>query len=348
MQDSRPPRRLPHEPFKLPAPRLLTQRPPIRRTRRRWKGAQGPRIDRPGRIGEVSNVVTLTSPSDDRIGDYRALTDVELRTRWEPPNGLFIAEGELIIRRALRAGYQPRSVLIDGKRLDQLADLPLDDAPVYTGDQATLEAITGFHVHRGVLASFHRKPDLTADQLLASANHIAVLEDLNNHTNLGAVFRSAAALGMDAVLLSPSCADPLYRRSVRVSMGEVFAVPYARLEPWPTALTDVRNAGFSILAMTPAADAVPIQRLTERQRRRSALLLGAEGPGLTQAAIDASDTRVVIPMHRGVDSLNVANAAAVAFWELTRHDDAADGGRPERPAGNERVREGDSHIPTDW
>jgi tRNA G18 (ribose-2'-O)-methylase SpoU len=287
-------------------------------------GAPRPGVRPPGTIGVVLNVVTLTSPSDDRIGDYRALTDVELRTRWEPPNGLFIAEGELIIRRALRAGYQLRSVLIDGKRLDQLTDLPLDDIPVYTGDQPILEAITGFHVHRGVLASFHRKTDRTADQLLSSANHIAILENLNNHTNLGAVFRSAAALGMDAVLLSPSCADPLYRRSVRVSMGEVFAVPYARLEPWPTALHNVRKAGFTVLALTPAVDAVPIQRLTEPQRQRSALLLGAEGPGLTQAAMDASDTRVVIPMRRGVDSLNVANAAAVAFWELTRHDAHSD------------------------
>jgi tRNA G18 (ribose-2'-O)-methylase SpoU len=132
------------------------------------------------------------------------------------------------------------------------------------------------------------------------------------------VVRGAAALGMDAVLLSPSCADPLYRRSVRVSMGEVFAVPYARLEPWPAALDTVRAAGFTVLAMTPGHDALPIQRLDREQRRRPALLLGAEGPGLSQAAIDASDQRVTIPMRRGVDSLNVAAAAAVAFWELNR------------------------------
>jgi len=269
----------------------------------------------------VLTVETITDQDDERIGDYRALTDLELRTRWEPPNGLFIAEGELVIRRALRAGYRPRSVLIDAKRVGQLHDVPLGDVPVYAGDQATLEAITGFHVHRGVLASFHRAPDRAAGDVLAAARRIAILEDINNHTNVGALFRSAAALGIDAVLLSPSCADPLYRRSVRVSMGEVFAVPYARLEPWPDALAQVRRAGFTVLALTPAVDAVPIQRLTAAQRDRAALLLGAEGSGLTARALGASDVRTVIPMRRGVDSLNVANAAAVAFWELTRGDE---------------------------
>jgi tRNA G18 (ribose-2'-O)-methylase SpoU len=252
----------------------------------------------------VLTVETITGPGDERIGDYRALTDVELRTRWEPPNGLFIAEGELVLRRALRAGYRLRSVLVDGKRAGQLEDLPLDGVPVYAGDQATLEA--------------DRKPEQAAGDVLASARRIAILEGINNHTNLGALFRSAAGLGMDAVLLSPTCADPLYRRSVRVSMGEVFAVPYARLEPWPEALATVRRAGFTVLALTPAADAVAIQHLTAAQRARPALLLGAEGPGLTAKALDASDARVVIPMRRGVDSLNVANAATVAFYELGR------------------------------
>ena len=264
------------------------------------------------------SATTIIDQDDERIGDYRALTDVELRTRWEPPNGLFIAEGELVIRRALRAGYRPRSVLIDAKRVGQLDDLDLRDVPVYAGDQATLEAITGFHVHRGVLASFHRRPDLTARDVLRTARRVAILEDVNNHTNVGAIFRGAAALGMDAVLLSPSCADPLYRRSVRVSMGEVFAIPYARLEPWPDGLAAVREAGLTLLAMTPAPDAVPIQELTAAQRERTALLLGAEGPGLSAKALDASDVRVVIPMRNGVDSLNVAAAAAVAFWELCR------------------------------
>ncbi|BCJ61435.1 TrmH family RNA methyltransferase [Micromonospora endophytica] len=263
----------------------------------------------------------ITEPDDERIGDYRALTDVELRTRWEPPHGLFIAEGELVLRRALRAGYPARSYLVDAKRVDQLADLDTGDAPVYAATQDVLRAATGFHVHRGVLASFRRTALPTAAEVLATARRVVVLEDVNNHTNLGAIFRAVAALGVDGVLLSPTCADPLYRRSVRVSMGEVFAVPYAKLEPWPTALAQVSDAGFTVLAMTPAPDAVPIQRLTPAQRARAALLLGAEGAGLTEAAMTASDVRVVIPMRRGVDSLNVAAATAVACWELSRDDE---------------------------
>lgn len=259
----------------------------------------------------------ITDPEDERLADYRALTDVELRTRFEPPHGLFIAEGELVLRRALRAGYRPRSMLVDVKRVEELADLA-GGAPVYAATQPVLQRATGFHVHRGVLASFHRRPLPEAAQVLAGAHRLAVLEDVNNHTNLGAIFRGAAALGMDGVLLSPSCADPLYRRSVRVSMGEVFAVPYARLEPWPDGLAAVRAAGFSLLALTPAADAVAIQRLDPALRERPALLLGAEGSGLSAAAMQASDARVVIPMRRGVDSLNVGAAAAVAFWELCR------------------------------
>ena len=267
----------------------------------------------------MPDVHLITDPRDERLGDYRALTDLELRTKWEPPNGLFIAEGELVLRRARRAGYQPRSYLIDAKRVDQLHDL--EDAPVYAATPAVLEQATGFHVHRGVLASFHRLPLLDASAVLATARRVAILEDVNNHTNIGAVFRGAAALGIDAVLLSPTCADPLYRRSVRVSMGEVFAVPYARLEPWPDALAQVREAGFTVLALTPAEHALPLQRLDATQRARPALLLGAEGPGLSQHALAASDVPVRLPMRRGVDSLNVAAAAAVAFWELGRDDD---------------------------
>jgi tRNA G18 (ribose-2'-O)-methylase SpoU len=268
----------------------------------------------------VPEIHLITDPDDDRLGDYRALTDLELRTRWEPPNGLFIAEGELVLRRALRAGYAPRSYLVDAKRSAQLDDLP-GDAPVYAATPQVLEQATGFHVHRGVLASFHRLPLLAADEVLATARRVAILEDVNNHTNIGAVFRGAAALGIDAVLLSPTCADPLYRRSVRVSMGEVFAVPYARLEPWPDGLERVRAAGFTVLALTPAPDAVPMQKLDVSQRARAALLLGAEGPGLSRHALAASDVPVRLPMRRGVDSLNVAAAAAVAFWELGRDDD---------------------------
>jgi len=268
-------------------------------------------------------VTYLSDPDDERIADYRTLTDVELRLRWEPPHGLFIAEGDLVLRRALRAGYAPRSYLVDAKRVDQVVDLA-DTAPIYAADPAVLQRVTGFNVHRGVLASFHRKPVPDAAGVLAAARRVVVLEDVNNHTNLGAIFRAAAALGMDAVLLSPTCADPLYRRSVRVSMGEVFAVPYAKLEPWPAALDAVRAAGYTVLALTPAPDAVPIQRLSADRRARPALLLGAEGPGLTAAALAAADARVVIPMRNGVDSLNVAAASAVAFWELTRTETSGD------------------------
>ena len=268
----------------------------------------------------MPDVITITDPADDRIADYRALTDVELRTRWEPPHGLFIAEGELVLRRAVRAGYRVRSVLVDVE-----ADRPTRrPAPrrcsALRRDQAVLEAVTGFHVHRGVLASLHRRPLPAAADVLATARRVAILEDVNNHTNVGAIFRGAAALGMDAVLLSPSCADPLYRRSVRVSMGQVFAIPYATLDPWPAALDTVRAAGFSVLAMTPAADAVPVRDLDGAARHRPALLFGAEGAGLSPAALAASDLRVAIPMRRGVDSLNVAAASAVAFWELCRDD----------------------------
>ncbi|BBH67175.1 rRNA methyltransferase [Actinoplanes sp. OR16] len=272
--------------------------------------------------------LTITSSDDPRIADYRALTDVELRTKWEPPNGLFIAEGELVIQRALKAGYRMRSALVDERRADQLTGLP-SDAPLYAATPPVLESITGFHVHRGILASFHRRDLMPLDELLSNARSIAVLEGLNTHTNLGALFRSAAALGIDAVVLSPNCADPLYRRAVRVSMGEVFAIPYAKPDDgWRHTLAAIREAGFTLLAMTPADDAVPLQSLTPAQRHRPALLLGAEGPGLTRQALQASDVRVSIPMHNGVDSLNVATAAAIAFWELSLQMYGIDG-RPQ-------------------
>jgi tRNA G18 (ribose-2'-O)-methylase SpoU len=266
------------------------------------------------------NVHHITDPDDPRLADYRSLTDVQLRVSWEPPNGVFIAEGELVLRRAIEAGYGLRSVLVDAKRVDQVAGLldGLADVPVYAGAPAVLDATTGFHVHRGILASVHRPAPRDLGELLATARRLAILEDLNNSTNLGAVFRCAAGLGIDGVLLSPSCADPLYRRSVRVSMGEVFAVPYARADNWPGALADVREAGFTVLALTPDADAVALDRLTDAHRARPALLLGAEGPGLSRGALTGSDVAVRIPMQRGVDSLNVAAAAAVAFWELCR------------------------------
>ena len=203
--------------------------------------------------------------------------------------------------------------------LERMAGLIDDvDAPVYSASYDVLRELTGFHVHRGALASFHRKPSPSVAEVVASAARVAVLEDMVSHTNMGAVFRCAAALGMDAVVLSPSSADPLYRRAVRVSMGEVFAVPYARAERWPHALDEMRAAGFDLLALTPSADAADLRTLRLAADARVAVLLGTEGPGLTAAALDRANLRVRIPMAAGVDSLNVAAAAAITFWEVGR------------------------------
>ncbi|PZS32251.1 MAG: rRNA methyltransferase [Pseudonocardiales bacterium] len=270
--------------------------------------------------------VDITDPDDPRVGDYLCLTDVDLRTKFEPPRGLFIAEGELVIRRAVRAGYRLRSVLLSPAWLRSLPRLGLPpDTPLYVAGAAVLEAITGFRVHRGALASVHRRPLPPPTALLSVARRVAVLEDVNTHTNVGAIFRCAAALGMDAVLLSPSCADPLYRRAVRVSMGEVFAVPYARLESWPADLDLLREAQFRLLALTPDPAATALDDAGLSATGPAALLLGAEGPGLSPAALGRVDQRVRIPMSAGVDSLNVAAAAAVAFYVLGRRGAAGPG-----------------------
>jgi tRNA G18 (ribose-2'-O)-methylase SpoU len=259
----------------------------------------------------------VTSVDDALLGDYVGLTDMALRSRREPAEGLFIAEGERVIRRALDAGYPMRSMLLEEKWLPSMADVVADvDAPVYLADPPLLEQVTGYSVHRGALAAMARKPEPDALELAAGARRLVVLEEVNNHTNIGAVLRCAAGLGVDAVLLDPRCADPLYRRSVKVSMGAVFAVPWARLAPWPAALSDVRAMGFTVLALTPDVDAVSIAELTPDVTDRTALLLGAEGPGLSADALAAADLRVRIPMAAGVDSLNVAAAAAVAFYAL--------------------------------
>ena len=262
-------------------------------------------------------MIPIDDPGDERLGDYRALTDLALRTRFEQPHGLFIAEGHQVIGRALRAGYRMRSLLIDEKRTAQLSHLA-EDVPCYAAGPEVLESVTGFHVHRGALASFHRRPLPEPAAILERSERLVVLEGLNIHTNIGAVFRVAAGLGFDGVLLAPGCADPLYRRSVRVSMGEVLTVPYAYLEPWPSGLDAVRDAGFTLHGLSPSRGAVDIATVPAVERKRPALLFGAEGPGLTAAALDACDRTVVIPMHAGVDSLNVAAAAAVACWELSQ------------------------------
>lgn len=259
----------------------------------------------------------VLDPDDPRVADYVGLTDAARRMRHEPEAGFFIAEGEKVAARAAAAGHPPRSLLVSPQRLAELDPALLAlDCPVHVASYEVLRAVTGFHVHRGVLASFGRLPVPPAAEVLEGARRVVVMEEVTNHTNLGAVFRSAAGLGMDAVLLGPRSCDPLYRRSVRVSMGQVFAVPYAFLTRWPQGLADLRAAGFRVLALTPAADATPLDRLQLADDERAALVLGAEGPGLTEEAMAASDERVRIPMAAGVDSLNVASAAAVACWVL--------------------------------
>jgi tRNA G18 (ribose-2'-O)-methylase SpoU len=262
----------------------------------------------------VTGVEAITDPADPRLADYLGLTDAVRRTKHEPEAGFFIAEGVPVMQRAAQAGYALRSVLLAENR-----ELPagLPDAPVYRASYELLHAVTGFHVHRGALASFARRPLPRAEDLLADATRVVVLEGVNNATNLGAIFRSTAGLGVDAVLLSQDCCDPLYRRAVRVSMGEVLALPYAYLD-WPSGLDALRTAGFRVLALTPAADATRLEDLVLGPDERAALLLGAEGPGLSDEALRGSDTRIRIPMARGVDSLNVASAAAVACWVVGR------------------------------
>jgi tRNA G18 (ribose-2'-O)-methylase SpoU len=275
-----------------------------------------PRAARPARLTAAEPV---TSADDPRLADYRDLTDVRLRTTWEPPHGVFIAESELVIRRALGAGYRPRSMVMAPEWLERMASLVADvDAPVYSAPYDVLRQLTGFHVHRGALASFGRKPLPSVGEVTADARRVAVLEDMVSHTNLGAVFRCAAALGIDAVVLSPSCADPLYRRAVRVSMGEVFAVPYARADHWPEVLDELAASGFDAVALTPAEDATPLGELNVGADDRIAVLLGTEGPGLSDTAMSRATVRVRIPMAAGVDSLNVAAAAAITFWEIGR------------------------------
>ncbi|MBK5305821.1 MAG: RNA methyltransferase [Frankiaceae bacterium] len=263
--------------------------------------------------------VEVDDPADARLADYIGLTDSVRRLKHEPAAGFFLAEGQLVMRRAAQAGCPPRSLLLAPNRVDDLLpELAALECPVYVASAEVLHAVTGFHVHRGALGSFGRLPVPVAADVLATARRILVLEDVNSPTNLGALFRSAAGLGMDAVFLSPTCCDPLYRRAVRVSMGEVLAVPYAYLDPWGPGLASVRAAGFRVLALTPAADAVPLDQVDVGPDDRVAVLLGAEGPGLTANAQAASDVRVKIPMAAGVDSLNVAAAAAVVCWALGR------------------------------
>lgn len=263
-------------------------------------------------------IVRISDPADLRLRDYVSLTDVALRSRHEPASGIYIAESAEVIRRAVEAGHRPRSLLMQDTWVDRLTDLiDSTDMDVFVGSRDVLESLTGFHVHRGALAAMHRPELPSTDAVVAHARRVVILEDLVDHTNVGAIFRSAAGLGMDAVLVTPRCADPLYRRSVRVSMGAVFAVPWTRIDPWPGGLAVMRERGFTIAAVTPRGPgAIPLSEFATHAPERVALVLGTEGDGLTSPALEAADVSVSIPMQAGVDSLNVAAASAVVFWAL--------------------------------
>jgi tRNA G18 (ribose-2'-O)-methylase SpoU len=262
----------------------------------------------------MAELIEVADAGDPRLADYRDLRDVSLRKHLEAEHGLFLAEGEKVVRRAVEAGFGARSFLMARRWLAGLSDvLDSSDAPCYVVSEDLAEQVTGFHVHRGALASLRRRPLAGLDEVLAGARTVVVLEDIVDHTNVGAVFRSAAALGVDAVLLSPRCADPLYRRSVKVAMGAVLSVVYARLDDWYDALPELSRRGFTTVALTLAADARPIAACVAGVDRL-ALVLGTEGHGLSPRWETTADRRAVIPMQQGVDSLNVAAAAAVACY----------------------------------
>ena len=276
------------------------------------------------KTGEVPRTIELDSAGDPRLADYTRLTDAGLRTHLEAEHGLFIAEGTKVIARAVAAGYPVRSLLLGKSRL---ADLPAlaataGAAPVYVVPDEVAERLTGYRIHRGALASLGRKPLPEVSAVTGAARRIVVLEDLVDHGNVGAIFRCAAALGVDAVVLSPRCADPLYRRSVKVSMGAVFAIPYARMTGWYDGLAELKSAGFRVLALTPDERATPVASAL-RDAGRVALLLGTEGDGLTARWLHEADEPVRIPMNpaaraAGVDSLNVVAAAAIACHLLAQ------------------------------
>jgi tRNA G18 (ribose-2'-O)-methylase SpoU len=266
----------------------------------------------------VATLTDVTDPDDPRLADYRDLRDVQLRTHLEAEHGLFLAEGEKVVRRAVEAGFAPRSFLMAPRWLDALSDvLERTDAPCYVVSEALSEQVTGFHVHRGALASLERRPLPALDDVLEGARQILVLEDVVDHTNVGAIFRCGAAFGFEALLLAPRCADPLYRRSVKVGMGAVFSTPWTRLPGWYDALPDLTARGFTTVALTLAGDAEPIEQAVAGLDR-VALVLGSEGHGLSPRWERSADRRAVIAMRPGIDSLNVAAATAVACYVTAR------------------------------
>jgi tRNA G18 (ribose-2'-O)-methylase SpoU len=274
-----------------------------------------------GDIVSADGVVVedINDPDDPRLDAFRDLNSMERRPDL-PPRGLVIAEGVLVVRRMLASRFRPLALLGTGRRLAELdADLAGSHAPYYRVSADVMARVVGFHLNRGVLAAARRVPEPSVVQVVGNARTVVVLEGVNDHENLGAIFRNAAGLDVDAVVFGSGCADPLYRRAVRVSMGHALLVPYARATEWPANLDTLREEGFRPLAMTPSGDAMKLPAAMAAVRdERVAVLVGAEGAGLTRAAMRACDLRVRIEMSRGTDSLNVATAAALAFYERAR------------------------------
>lgn len=270
-------------------------------------------------------LVELSSLDDPALDVYARLTEAQLRNRLEPAKGIFIAESPKVISRALDAGISPLSYLMEESRLEEARPLVerSGDVPVYTGPSELLEQLTGFKLTRGVLCAMRRPPLPSVEEVLAGASRVAVLDGVVDHTNVGAMFRSAAALGVDAVLVTPTCCDPLYRRSVRVSMGAVFQIPWTRIgesvRDWPEAgLARLEASGFSTAAFALEETSLSLGDARLSGEEKLAMVFGTEGDGLSRRAIDGCDYTVRIPMSHGVDSLNVAAASAVAFWQLCR------------------------------
>ncbi|WP_213814570.1 RNA methyltransferase [Glaciihabitans sp. dw_435] len=267
--------------------------------------------------GAGPTVVEIESLDDPRLADYAHQTDVALKKARGTEHGLYIAESALVLERAIRAGHRPRSVLALGGSVDEaLALVAGFDVPVFSGPGELLEELTGYILHRGLIASMHRPELPSPESLLAGARRIVVLENVSDPTNVGAIFRSVAAIGADAVLVTPRCSDPFYRRAIRVSMGTVLQVPWTRVGDWDATKRLLEASGFHIAALALTDDAVSLRAFAATAPERVALVLGAEGEGLTPEAIAAADTVVQIPMAHGIDSLNVAATAAVAMYAL--------------------------------
>ena len=261
-------------------------------------------------------ITDIADAADPRLADYRNLTDIALRKMLETERGLYMAEGAKVIERALAAGHEPRSVLVSERWLASVESLIDPATPIYVAPEAVLEAVAGYDVHRGALAAMHRPPMPPLADVTREARLVVALESIVDHTNVGAIFRSAAGLGADAIVVAPTCADPLYRRSVKVSMGTVFQVPWTRAQQWPAALEDLKAQGFVVAALALSDNAVSLADFVAAGHSKVALLMGAEGDGLSRQALAAADYVVTIPMAGGVDSLNVAAASAVAMWAV--------------------------------